>query len=303
MSSKSTAQVFISRLASTLVLWGTFTAVFIIDNPWAFVAPIIILGVASANEFFKMAKTANYPAQTWFGIGFSTLYLITICGLLAYYKDPAHPLLSQIDAASIAAITLFSFIYQLKFEVKGSEPLTKVASTVLGFLYVAFLFSFMARVLFIPNQALADVAVPGAYLMLWLCVVTKFTDMGAYLTGTICGKVLKLKTHKMIPHISPGKTWEGFFGAIVIALGSAVLLYALLPDQLAMLASWGHVLALGVILPLFAVVGDLAESVIKRSLAIKDSGSFLPGIGGALDLIDSLCFTAPVLYFYIIWFT
>ena len=74
-----------------------------------------------------------------------------------------------------------------------------------------------------------------------------------------------------------------------------------MPEKLPMLFGWTHVIVLGIVLPLFAVVGDLAESVVKRSLQIKDSGSFLPGIGGALDLIDSLCFTAPVVYFYITW--
>ena len=105
----------------------------------------------------------------------------------------------------------------------------------------------------------------------------------------------------MIPHISPGKTWQGFFGGILIALGSAYGLYAMMPEQLSMLQGPMHVIILGIILPLFAGVGDLAESVIKRSLDIKDSGTFLPGIGGALDLIDSLCFTAPVLFFYLMW--
>ena len=203
---------------------------------------------------------------------------------------------SSQELHSVASSTNFLF------KVESSEPLTKVASTTLGFLYVAFLFSFMARIIFLtPEHVTAHSTVPGAWLLLWLCVVTKFTDMGAYLTGTFCGKVLKLKTHKMIPHISPGKTWEGFFGAIIIALASAALLYALMPVKLAILSSWTHVIILGMLLPLFAVVGDLAESVIKRSLSIKDSGNFLPGIGGALDLIDSLCFTAPVLYFYLIW--
>jgi phosphatidate cytidylyltransferase len=74
-----------------------------------------------------------------------------------------------------------------------------------------------------------------------------------------------------------------------------------LPDQLAALHSWPHVVALGFLLAILAVVGDLAESVVKRSLQAKDSGNMLPGIGGGLDLIDSICFTAPALYFYLVW--
>jgi phosphatidate cytidylyltransferase len=105
----------------------------------------------------------------------------------------------------------------------------------------------------------------------------------------------------MIPHVSPGKTWEGFGGALVFAQLAGCGLYALFPNQLAILGGWPHVIGLGVILALLSVVGDLAESVLKRSLNAKDSGQMLPGIGGALDLIDSLCFTAPALYFYLKW--
>ena len=69
------------------------------------------------------------------------------------------------------------------------------------------------------------------------------------------------------------------------------------------LGGWPHVIGLSIAMALLAVVGDLAESVVKRSLGAKDSGSMLPGIGGSLDLIDSLCFTAPVVYFYLKWMT
>ena len=136
----------------------------------------------------------------------------------------------------------------------------------------------------------------GALLLLWLIAVTKFADMGAYLTGSLIGR------HKMIAHVSPGKTWEGFGGALVFSQLAGCGLYAAFPNELAMLGNYGHVVTLGLLLAILAVVGDLAESVIKRALGAKDSGSMLPGIGGALDLIDSVCFTAPALYFYLKWF-
>ena len=146
--------------------------------------------------------------------------------------------------------------------------------------------------------------VPGAMLLLWMIAVTKFTDMGAYIVGSAIGR------DKMIPHVSPGKTWQGFGGAIFFALLAGCGLYALCKDDmpnfatgLHVLGGWGHVIGLSIVMALLAVVGDLAESVVKRSLNAKDSGSMLPGIGGALDLIDSLCFTAPVLYFYLQWMT
>ena len=128
--------------------------------------------------------------------------------------------------------------------------------------------------------------------MLYLIIVTKFSDMGAYLFGVVFGR------HKMIPHISPAKSWEGFAGAFVASFLGAVMLLSWVPERLAPL-DWLHGLILAPLLCATAVTGDLAESVLKRCFAIKDSGHTLPGIGGILDLTDSLLFTAPVFYFYL----
>ncbi len=88
-------------------------------------------------------------------------------------------------------------------------------------------------------------------------------------------------------------------GALAFAQLAGVGLFFLFPDHLSLLGHLGHVIALGFLLALLAVVGDLAESIVKRSLVAKDSGQMLPGIGGSLDLIDSICFTAPALFVYL----
>ena len=116
--------------------------------------------------------------------------------------------------------------------------------------------------------------------------------MGAYLTGSAIGR------HQMIPHISPKKTWEGFFGALAFSLLASWGMWKLMPGHLPAL-SLTHAIVLGLLLGFAAVIGDLAESIIKRSTGVKDSGNLLPGIGGALDLVDSLLFTAPLLFFYL----
>jgi phosphatidate cytidylyltransferase len=107
--------------------------------------------------------------------------------------------------------------------------------------------------------------------------------------------------HKMIPHISPGKTWEGLAGAFLGAFAAAHGMVALFGSHIPMI-DHAHAAGLAVALAIITVVADLAESVVKRCLAVKDSGHFLPGIGGALDLIDSLLFTAPAawLYFHLV---
>jgi phosphatidate cytidylyltransferase len=153
------------------------------------------------------------------------------------------------------------------------------------------MFGFVTKIVYvIPRDAAGHVQ--GHLYVLFLILVTKFSDMGAYLTGSLIGK------HLLVPHISPKKTWEGFFGALVFSTGGACGLVALMPAKLAYLHQTDAIL-LGLILGFAAIIGDLGESIIKRSCDVKDSGHLLPGIGGALDLIDSILFTAPLLFFYL----
>ncbi len=289
---KSKAQVFAARLFSTVLLVAIVGGTFVSKNQWAYLGLICFLAIAASTELYKMVRANGLPCQIKWGLTLSIGYTLTVAYLLATKGAGALEMLGAVDGAAIALAVLASFIFQLRDPIEGSKPLVAVATTVLSFLYIPFLFSFMGRVLFVPDL---EGAVPGAWLLIWLVCVTKITDIGAYCTGSLIGK------HKMIPHISPGKTWQGFFGAIVWAVALGCGLYALKSDQLSVLGGWWHVIGLSVLLSLCTVVGDLAESVIKRSLEAKDSGNTLPGIGGALDLIDSLCFTAPVLYFYLIW--
>jgi phosphatidate cytidylyltransferase len=116
--------------------------------------------------------------------------------------------------------------------------------------------------------------------------------MGAYLTGSLIGR------HKMIPRISPGKTWEGFGGAIVWSTAASIVYAHCFANKMPEL-TWVHAAILGIILSVSAVVGDLIESLFKREAGVKDSGAFFPGIGGILDLLDSLLFNAPLMYLYL----
>lgn len=291
----SKATVFFRRSFSTLSLWALVTAIFMSRSAWAYLGLIAVLSVIATLEYFRMLKAAKVPSYPCLGLGLAIGYCAALQIPLARGFTP-HPAL---DGVFLFAALAGAFTLQLRHPVRGLESLLSVAANVLGFVYIAYLFNFLSRIIFLSDGAHAvagKVGDQGAYLMLWVLAVTKFTDMGAYITGSMIGR------HKMIPHISPGKTWEGFGGALLFSQLAGCGLFALFPQHLAILGNYGHVVTLGFLLASLAVIGDLAESVVKRALDAKDSGRMLPGIGGALDLIDSVCFTAPATYFYLKWF-
>lgn len=292
---QSKALVFARRSASTLFLWGLVTAIFVSGRSWAVLGLIGVLSMIATVEYFKMLRAAAVMCFPRFGILLAAVY----CGgLYWHFLRGGKSIPQDIDALAIFTAIAGAFTLQLRYPIRGIEALLAVAANLLGFVYIAFLFNFAARVTFLvpdPNTIPGLVSSSGAFLLLWLLAVTKFTDMGAYIVGSMIGR------HKMIPHVSPGKTWEGFGGALLFSQLAACGLYLLFPEQLGIFHHWGHVVALGFILSILAIIGDLAESVVKRAIHAKDSGSMLPGIGGSLDLIDSICFTAPALYFYLKW--
>ncbi|MEQ1852025.1 MAG: phosphatidate cytidylyltransferase [Chthoniobacteraceae bacterium] len=201
--------------------------------------------------------------------------------------------LYDFEIGTLLLFMLVVFGRQMFLRVEELVPLQTMALTLFGLLYIVWPFSFVTKIVYLPPRV--DGHVTGHFYVLFLLLVTKFSDMGAYITGSLIGR------HPLVPHISPKKTWEGFFGALAFSVGGGCGLLAVLPDRLGRL-NYADAVMLGLVLGFAAIVGDLAESLVKRSCKVKDSGRFLPGIGGALDLIDSILFTAPVMFFYLRFF-
>jgi phosphatidate cytidylyltransferase len=146
-------------------------------------------------------------------------------------------------------------------------------------IYVPFLLSFGVLL------QLPDAAEDGRWRVLCTLLAVVLSDTGGYAVGVFFGK------HKMAPSISPGKTWEGFAGSVVsAAVGSALLLHFLLEIP------WYWGVLFGAVIAVVAVAGDLAESMLKRDLGLKDMSNLLPGHGGVMDRLDSILFAVPLAY-------
>jgi len=190
---------------------------------------------------------------------------------LAWHDGPDSLLIGLV--VTIVAALLWRLADGFKAVRKAFTPTVMVA------VYVPFLLSF-AVLLQLP-----DADKDGRWRILCTLFAVVFSDTGGYIAGVFLGK------HKMAPSISPGKTWEGFVGSICAsAIGSALFLYFLLDIP----SYWG--LLFGAVVSVVAVIGDLAESMLKRDLGRKDMSNLLPGHGGVMDRLDSILFAVPTAY-------
>jgi phosphatidate cytidylyltransferase len=186
---------------------------------------------------------------------------------------------------------LITIIYLLIAELylKQDDPIQDWAYTMLSQMYIALPFSMLNVLAFTSDSS--GVVVFNTLLPLSVFVFLWMNDTGAYCVGSLIGR------HKLFPRISPGKSWEGSIGGAVVVLAVAAAISIYIDDVMLTLPQW---LGLGLVVVVFGTWGDLVESLFKRTLGIKDSGSILPGHGGMLDRFDSslLAIPAAVVYLY-----
>lgn len=286
----SKGRVFLQRLTSAVGLWG----VVLLAVCWGqgLVAHLIFLVILTVlvwvglAEFYALANRAGLVCFDRLGrVGGAVLIVATFCqlhGWLGLHDSPA-----RVNDFETSLLILFVLGLCLRQLAAGgpARGLEAVATTLFGLLYVAWLLNFMQKVFFFPK-------VEGHLYVLYFILVTKCSDTGAYLVGTVWGR------HKLVPRLSPAKSWEGFAGALILATAASVVFAQAAGPRLAGM-TLGHAIVLGLILGLAAVAGDLIESLFKRQAGVKDSGRLFPGIGGLLDLLDSLMFNAPLMYVYL----
>ena len=295
---ESKGVVFARRLASTVVLLGiVFYGLLAGDTLSVFLVGgiVMLLNIVGLLEFYGMVEESSLPRFKWLGLaGGVTLVgtqFVYLSGLAkAQLGEPTMGGAAELELG-VFVVLLLALLVRRVFAHPAPPLFSMVGHTMLGVLYVSWLLGFLLKIYFLatPTGAGFD---PG-YCLLFFILATKCSDIGAFLLGSMIGR------HKMIPKVSPAKTWEGLVGALLLSTTAAML----------MAHYWGaaklggmtplHAAALGPLLGVGAVLGDLVESVLKRDSGVKDSGSFFPGIGGILDLLDSLLFNAPLMFLYL----
>ena len=192
--------------------------------------------------------------------------LILCVGLGCVNTGVLTPFTTAVMGGTFFTIYLLYMIVRLVMQLYNQEssPLTNLAYSYMGQMYVAL----------------------AVFIMIWL------NDTGAFCVGSLLGK------HKLYPRISPKKSWEGFFGGVAFVIASAFVFKYCFPLYFTNISLCG-LIGLGAVVAAFATWGDLIESLIKRTLGVKDSGTLLPGHGGILDRIDSLLLVIPATLLYL----
>ena len=268
-----TAAVALPILIASIVLPSYFP-----QTVWLFVIIAAIALAAGLFEFYSLTKKLELKADA------AVAYIGSTVLFLAFLVDaPAKaPDLLLLALALFVITVLISQAF--RFQVDFSKMLTGIGVTILGVLYIAFLGGFLVS----TRVGFEGHAYLSTHLLGYFFLVLMGSDTGAYFTGRALGK------HKLAPKISPGKTWEGLIGGIVAAAAFAALatfwFFPELPYQ--------YSIPLAVVMAIVGVLGDLAESAIKRGANAKDAASVLPGHGGFLDRLDSLLLNAPILYYF-----
>lgn len=288
----SKAKVFARRLFSTVLLWGVvlsalFSGVQFIEN-YVFLLIMTVLAGVGLIEFYNLVQKEGMVCFRRWGILGGVLLMAGTFGHFQQWFGRTDSPARVNDFETIFLILFVLGLCLLQFFSKtNTKGILAISTTLFGLMYVPWLLNFIQKIHFFPG-----LDGNGKYYVLYFILVTKFSDSGAYAVGSLIGK------HKMIPRISPGKTWEGFVGAIFVSTGASVLFAHLAGPHLPGMTLRDAIL-LGILLSTAAVVGDLIESIFKREAGVKDSGRFFPGIGGVLDLLDSLLFNAPLMYLYL----
>jgi phosphatidate cytidylyltransferase len=254
-----------------------------------FVILIDLIVAFGLYEFYGIVEKKGSTSLMAFGVAAGVLYCtmsfftsgnpITLS--LFPLGHPIHGMLGDIFDVTLVFIIISFFVFQL-LRRDESSVIHNFGGTVAGMFYVAWLLAFAAKINYYPG-----INEMGMWYIILLVVIAKGGDSSAYFIG------IKFGRHKLCPKISPKKTIEGAIAHIITGIGAAIFFKYALFTQMTLIQS----LVTGISISIVAQFGDMAESLLKRDAQIKDSGGYFRELGGILDLIDSILFTLPLLYY------
>lgn len=284
------------RVQSAFVILAVVLATVLWLPSWAGWLVLIAGTMLAQYEFYGFIRRSGIPAFWILGLVCGAALVSAV--FFTVGPSPGDMRRSAEGENMVLLASLAAVLVRQLIERRNAQRLATMACTLLGVLYVPFLMNYFARLAFAWEGAFAKrgLGPTGMGLVLLLILVVKVSDTGAYTVGKLWGR------HKMFPRISPGKTWEGAVGGLSAGLLASCAFAAGMGYRMGELhLSLAHAVALGVLLPAAGMLGDMAESLLKRSAGIKDAGDLVPGFGGVLDVLDSLLFGAPVLYLYAVY--
>jgi len=243
-----------------------------------------LITALSLLEFTTISLTTENQEVNFFrqfiGIGLGLIPILLVAALKMNWVDHPNDFLFK---GFLASMPLFFLVFLYELYAAAKTPYQNIAFIGLGLIYIG-----------IPFAMLAYFAIDGSnyygHTVFGLLLLTWMNDTAAYFVGSKFGK------HPLFPRISPKKTWEGSIGGVVGALLLGILLSYIIEEQT--IIEW---MVLAVIVAIFGSLGDLVESMLKRSKGIKDSGTLLPGHGGFLDRFDAFIFLLPFAMTYLLW--
>lgn len=259
-------------IVTGVVLGGGALAAFA-EGPLASTVLVAVVLVFAAGEFYAVLRRAGYRPAALVGLVGTAAAVVA-----GYLRGPSGLV------AVATAVTVLSFLWYL-FGVSKGRPGPNVGATLLGFAWVGGLGAFAGMVLD-PRAFPHD---HGVAYLLGMVIAVVANDVGAYALGAWLGR------HRLAPTVSPHKTWEGLVGGSVASLVVGALVVPLVHPW-----TFGLAMTVAVAVVVLAPLGDLAESMVKRDLGVKDMGSILPGHGGFLDRVDGILFVLPALYYVLV---
>lgn len=269
------ANNFVLRALSGAVLCAVVVGAILL-SPVAMAMLSLVIAWFSLREFYSICSNKSLAPARGYAV-FAGLVTVVLFHLVATYRLDIKLLL--------ALVPLYSVLFFVELFRKKSDPFANISLALCGLVYIALPMGMFTYLPYLSGFGYRPWVLLGMIFTVWA------NDVGAYCVGISIGR------HKMFERLSPKKSWEGFAGGVVFAVAAASLVAHFAGFDI---YKWAP---LGLLISLTSVLGDLVESMLKRSLGIKDSGNSIPGHGGFLDRFDALLLTIPFVFIYFIIFT